>query len=179
MRVRIETENETNTGGPEVCWAVGPCSLGFVALAASAEGVCTILLGDNPDALASELRERFPRAQPAGARDGAALLAKAVAVVEAPAQGFDGPLDPRGTVFERRVWNALREIPAGSTASYAAVAERIGAPTAARAVARACAANRLAVAIPCHRVVRSGGALGGYRWCVERKRSLLAREGAA
>ncbi len=102
-----------------------------------------------------------------------------VGLVEAPASGPDLPLDIRGTAFQRRVWQALREVPAGSTASYAAIAARVGAPGAVRAVAGACAANPLAVAIPCHRVVRQDGALSGYRWGVERKRALLDREASA
>ena len=103
-------------------------------------------------------------------------MAKVIGFVESPRIGLDLPLDIRGTVFQRRVWKALQEIPIGSTASYSEVAKKVGAPGSARAVAQACAANRLAVAIPCHRVVRNDGGLSGYRWGVERKRKLLARE---
>jgi AraC family transcriptional regulator of adaptative response/methylated-DNA-[protein]-cysteine methyltransferase len=136
-----------------------------------------VLLGDDPNALAHDLQDKFPRAHLIGAdRDFEQLVAQVVGFVETPALGLDLPLDVRGTAFQQRVWQALRDIPAGSTASYAAIATRIGAPKAVRAVAQACAANTLAVAIPCHRVVRSDGSVSGYRWGVERKRALLERE---
>jgi AraC family transcriptional regulator of adaptative response/methylated-DNA-[protein]-cysteine methyltransferase len=142
--------------------------------------VCAILLGDDPDALVRDLQDRFPKAQLIGAdRDFERLVATVVGFVEAPTQGLDLPLDMRGTAFQQRVWQALRKIPSGSTASYAEIAQRIGQPKAVRAVAQACASNRIAVAIPCHRVVRNDGALSGYRWGVERKRALLEREKAA
>jgi AraC family transcriptional regulator of adaptative response/methylated-DNA-[protein]-cysteine methyltransferase len=142
--------------------------------------VCAILLGDDPDALAHQLQDRFPRAELIGGDRGfEKLVARVVGFVEAPATGLDLPLDLRGTAFQHRVWQALREIPAGATVSYAEVAARIGSPKAARAVARACGANHLAVAIPCHRVVRHDGALTGYRWGVERKLALLEREARA
>ena len=158
-------------------FAAGACSLGSILVAATAKGVCAILLGDDPDALVHELEERFPRAELIGGDAGfEALVARVVGFVEAPALELDLPLDVRGTAFQRRVWQALRNVPAGETASYRRIAECIGAPKAARAVARACAANTLAVAIPCHRVVRGDGALSGYRWGVERKRALLDRE---
>jgi AraC family transcriptional regulator of adaptative response/methylated-DNA-[protein]-cysteine methyltransferase len=146
-------------------------------VAQSDRGVCAILLGDDPGELARDLQDRFPRANLIGG-DGEfeQLVAKVVGFVEAPGIGLDLPLDVRGTAFQQRVWQALREIPAGQTASYADVANRIGAPNSARAVAQACAANALAVAIPCHRVVRNDGGLSGYRWSVERKRALLERE---
>ncbi|SMF65632.1 DNA-O6-methylguanine--protein-cysteine S-methyltransferase /Transcriptional regulator Ada [Tistlia consotensis] len=164
----------------EIRFAVGECSLGSILVACSAKGVCAILLGDDPDALARELQDRFPKAELIGGDpDFEALVARVIGFVEAPGLGLDLPLDVRGTAFQRRVWQALREIPAGSTASYAEIAERIGDPKAVRAVAGACAANSLAVAIPCHRVVRTDGALSGYRWGVERKRRLLERESAA
>jgi AraC family transcriptional regulator, regulatory protein of adaptative response / methylated-DNA-[protein]-cysteine methyltransferase len=167
----------TNT---EIQFAVGECSLGSILVARSAKGVCAILLGDDPDALARDLQDRFPRAELIGGDAGfEATVAKVVGFVEAPGLGLDLPLDLRGTAFQRRVWQALREVPVGSTASYAEIARRIKAPKAVRAVAGACAANALAVAIPCHRVVRSDGALSGYRWGVERKRSLLDREARA
>jgi AraC family transcriptional regulator of adaptative response/methylated-DNA-[protein]-cysteine methyltransferase len=161
-------------------FAVGECSLGSVLVAASDKGVCAIQLGDDPDALVRDLQDRFPTAQLIGADPGfEQLVGQVIGFVEAPAQGLDLPLDVRGTAFQQRVWQALREIPAGSTASYAEIARRIGQPTAVRAVAQACAANAIAVAIPCHRVVRNDGALSGYRWGVERMRALLAMEAAA
>jgi AraC family transcriptional regulator of adaptative response/methylated-DNA-[protein]-cysteine methyltransferase len=164
----------------EIRFAVGECSLGSILVAQSDRGVCAILLGDDPDALVRELQDRFPRAALVG---GDAMfeetVARVIAFVERPSQGLDLPLDVRGTAFQQRVWQALRQIPAGRTASYAEIAARIGARTSARAVAQACASNTLAVAIPCHRVVRTDGSLSGYRWGVERKRRLLEREGAA
>lgn len=165
--------------GETLRFAVGRCSLGAVLVASSAAGVAAILLGDDPDALVRDLAVRFPRAVLVdGEADYAEVVARAVGLVEAPGIGLDLPLDVRGTIFQQRVWQALRAIPAGETASYAAIADRIGAPGSVRAVAGACAANALAVAIPCHRVVRSDGGLSGYRWGVERKRALLTREGA-
>jgi AraC family transcriptional regulator of adaptative response/methylated-DNA-[protein]-cysteine methyltransferase len=158
-------------------FAVGECSLGEILVAASARGVCAILLGDDAAELTHDLEDRFPKARlEPGDREFEHWVARAVGLVEAPQLGCDLPLDIRGSAFEQRVWRALREIPAGSTASYAQIAAAIGAPTSARAVARACAANALAVAIPCHRVVRSDGDLSGYRWGVERKRALLEAE---
>lgn len=168
-------------GGPGVAirFAVGECSLGSVLVAASDKGVCAILLGDDPEALARQLQDRFPRAELAGG-DAAfdRWVAEAVGLVERPALGHHLPLDICGTAFQQRVWEALRQIPPGSTASYAQIAARLGRPKAARAVAQACAANPLAVAIPCHRVVRRDESLSGYRWGVERKAELLRREGA-
>ena len=161
-------------------FAIGQCALGAILVAATDKGVCAILLGDDPDALARDLQDRFPRAELIGADAGLeALVAQVVGFVEQPGLGLDLPLDIRGTAFQQRVWEALRQVGAGTTASYADIAERIGAPKAVRAVAQACAANSLAVAIPCHRVVRSDGALSGYAWGVERKRALLDREAAA
>ena len=163
--------------GETIRFAVGACSLGTVLVAATAKGVCTIGLGDDPDALVHELEDRFPRAELVGGDpEFEALVARVVGFVEAPALGLDLPLDIRGTTFQQRVWRALRGVPAGATATYGEIAERIGSPGAARAVARACASNPLAIAIPCHRVVRNDGALSGYRWGVERKRALLDRE---
>ncbi|MGX1126629.1 bifunctional DNA-binding transcriptional regulator/O6-methylguanine-DNA methyltransferase Ada [Pseudomonas sp. HLS-6 TE3448] len=157
--------------------AVGECSLGSILVAQSARGICAILLGDDPQQLLHDVQDMFPNANFIGAdANFEQLIATVVGFVEAPALGLNLPLDVRGTAFQERVWQALREIPAGSTASYAQIAERIGSPKAVRAVAQACAANTLAVAIPCHRVVRSDGNLSGYRWGVERKRALLARE---
>lgn len=158
-------------------FAVGECSLGAVLAACSERGVCAIALGDDPDALVRDLQDRFPRAVlEAGDENFDHVVACVVALVEAPASGLALPLDIQGTAFQRRVWQALTKIPPGTTACYADIARRINAPRSARAVARACAANPLAVAIPCHRVVRSDGALSGYRWGVERKRALLRRE---
>jgi AraC family transcriptional regulator of adaptative response/methylated-DNA-[protein]-cysteine methyltransferase len=158
-------------------FAVGECALGAILVAQSDKGLCAILIGDEPEALVHDLQDRFPRAELIGGDgDFERLVAQVVGFVEAPALGLDLPLDVRGTAFQQRVWQALREIPAGETASYAAIAERIGAPKSVRAVATACAANALAVAIPCHRVVRSDGGLSGYRWGVARKRALLDRE---
>lgn len=170
---------EYKAGGANnlIRFAVGQCSLGAILVAQSQSGVCAILLGDDPDTLVRDLQDQFPNAELVGAdRDFEQLIAQVVGFIEAPALGLDLPLDLRGTAFQERVWQALRDIPVGSTASYAQIAQRIGAPTAFRAVAQACGANHLAVAIPCHRVVRSDGALSGYRWGVERKRTLLARE---
>jgi len=176
------TPSRYRAGGAdsEIRFAIGACSLGAILVAQSARGVCAILLGDDPDALARELQDRFPRARLIGGdRDYERLVAQVVGFVEAPALGLDLPLDVRGTAFQQRVWQALREIPVGSTASYSEIARRIGAPKASRAVAQACAGNMLAVAIPCHRVVRNDGDLSGYRWGVPRKRALLEREAQA
>ena len=165
--------------GAAIRFAVGACSLGAILVAATTKGVCAILLGDDPDLLVRDLQDRFPRAGLVGGdADFEAMVAQAVGLVEAPAIGTDLPLDIGGTAFQQRVWEALRAIPAGTTATYTEVATAIGRPAAVRAVAQACAANPLAVAIPCHRVVRLDGALSGYRWGVERKRTLLAREAA-
>lgn len=168
-------------GADEVLhFAVAQCSLGAILVASSDKGVASILLGDDPEALVHDLQDRFPRAELVGADAGyEELVAKVVGFVEAPAMGLDLPLDVRGTAFQQRVWQALREIPAGETATYAEVARRIGSPTATRAVAGACAANPIAIAIPCHRVIRNDGALSGYRWGVERKRRLIEMEGGA
>ncbi|MDR9753688.1 bifunctional DNA-binding transcriptional regulator/O6-methylguanine-DNA methyltransferase Ada [Pseudomonas sp. SZMC_28357] len=161
----------------DIRFAVGQCSLGAILVAQSDRGVCAILLGDDPDQLVRDLQDQFRRANLIGAdQQFEQLIAQVVGFVEAPALGLDLPLDVRGTAFQERVWQALREIPLGSTASYAEIAQRIGQPKAVRAVAQACGANSLAVAIPCHRVVRSDGNLSGYRWGVERKRQLLERE---
>ncbi|MBV4473452.1 bifunctional DNA-binding transcriptional regulator/O6-methylguanine-DNA methyltransferase Ada [Pseudomonas botevensis] len=161
----------------DIRFAVGQCSLGAILVAQSERGICAILLGDDPHQLVCDLQDQFRRANLIGAdRDFEQLIAQVVGFIEAPAIGLDLPLDVRGTAFQERVWQALREIPPGSTASYADIAQRIGSPKAVRAVAQACGANSLAVAIPCHRVVRSDGNLSGYRWGVERKRELLTRE---
>jgi AraC family transcriptional regulator, regulatory protein of adaptative response / methylated-DNA-[protein]-cysteine methyltransferase len=163
----------------EIRFAVGECSLGSILVAASDKGICAILLGDDPDGLTRDLQDRFPRAELIGGdAEFEQWMAKVVGFVDSPRLGLDLPLDVRGTAFQQRVWQALREIPAGSTMSYAEIASKIGAPNAVRGVARACASNRIAVAIPCHRVVRNDGSLSGYRWGVERKRALLDREAA-
>ncbi|WP_065260503.1 bifunctional DNA-binding transcriptional regulator/O6-methylguanine-DNA methyltransferase Ada [Pseudomonas bananamidigenes] len=161
----------------DIRFAVGQCSLGAILVAQSARGICAILLGDDPHQLVCDLQDQFRRANLIGAdAEFEQLIAHVVGFIEAPAIGLDLPLDVQGTAFQERVWQALREIPVGSTASYADIAQRIGSPKAVRAVAQACGANSLAVAIPCHRVVRSDGNLSGYRWGVERKRELLSRE---
>jgi AraC family transcriptional regulator of adaptative response/methylated-DNA-[protein]-cysteine methyltransferase len=163
--------------GLTIRFGVGPCSLGSVLVAATDVGVCAIFLGDDPDLLVHDLEDRFPRAALTGGEAGfEQWMAAVVALVDDPSTGPDLPLDVRGTAFQQRVWQALRAVPAGRTASYAEIAATIGAPTAVRAVAAACAANKLAVAIPCHRVVRTDGSLSGYRWGVDRKRQLLERE---
>lgn len=163
--------------GAKIRFAVGECSLGSILVARSDRGICAILLGDDPDKLVRDLQDSFARADLIGGdADFEQLVAQVVGFIEAPGIGLDLPLDVRGTAFQQRVWQALREIPAGQTVSYTDIAVRIGAPKAVRAVAGACAANPLAVAIPCHRVVRNDGALAGYRWGVERKRSLLEKE---
>ena len=164
----------------DIRFAVGQCSLGAILVAQSSRGVCAILLGDDPNVLVHELQDKFPRANLQGAEpDFEQLIAHVVGFIEAPGIGLNLPLDLRGTAFQERVWQALQSIPVGTTASYAEIAQRIGAPKATRAVAQACGANCLAVVIPCHRVVRSDGQLSGYRWGVERKRQLLEREGAS
>ncbi len=161
-------------------FAVAGCSLGVLLVARSARGVCAILLGDEADHLERDLQRRFPAVRLVrGGRELEPITRQVIDLVESRASSPGVPLDLQGTAFERRVWSALRRIPAGRTASYAQIAARIGAPKAVRAVARACAANKLAVAVPCHRVVRSDGALSGYRWGVARKRMLLAREAGA
>lgn len=171
------TAYRSGGAGTEIRFAVGECSLGAILVAAGSRGICAIALGDDPEQLVRDLQDRFPQATFLGG-DAAfeQHVARVVALVEAPGLGLELPLDIRGTAFQQRVWQALQQIPPGTTASYAEIAERIGQPKAIRAVARACAANVLAVAIPCHRVVGKDGGLSGYRWGVERKAALLARE---
>jgi AraC family transcriptional regulator of adaptative response/methylated-DNA-[protein]-cysteine methyltransferase len=174
------TDFRSGGQGTSMRFAVGTCSLGAILVAATARGICAILLGDDPEALVRDLQDRFPKAELIGGdTDFEQWVARVVGFVEAPARGLDLPLDVRGTAFQQRVWQALREIPVGATASYTDIAQRLGVPHAVRAVAQACAANALAVAIPCHRVVRHNGTLAGYRWGVERKRVLLEREARA
>ena len=166
-------------GGPnmQIRFAVGQCSLGAILVAQSQRGICAILLGDDPEGLVEDLQDQFPKALLIGGdAEFEQLVAQVVGFIEAPSLGLNLPLDVQGTAFQERVWQALREIPPGATVSYAQVAARIGQPKAVRAVAQACGANHLAVAIPCHRVVRRSGELSGYRWGVERKRELLNRE---
>jgi AraC family transcriptional regulator of adaptative response/methylated-DNA-[protein]-cysteine methyltransferase len=173
------TPTQYRAGGlnEDIKFAVGQTSLGAILVASSAKGVAAILLGDDPDKLVRNLQDRFPRARLVGAdRAYEALIARVVGFVENPGLGLDLPLDVRGTAFQRRVWQALQEIPVGERVSYSEIARRIGLPGSARAVAGACASNHLAVAIPCHRVVRNDGSLSGYAWGVERKQALLERE---
>ena len=173
------TPSQYRAGGAneEIRFAVGQCSLGPILVASSRKGVVAILLGDDAEALVRDLQDRFPRAHLIGAdRDYEAMVARVVGLVETPGVGLDLPLDIRGTAFQQRVWQALQAIPVGRTVCYAELAQLIGAPKAVRAVAGACAANNLAVAIPCHRVIRNDGSTSGYAWGVERKRVLLDRE---
>jgi AraC family transcriptional regulator, regulatory protein of adaptative response / methylated-DNA-[protein]-cysteine methyltransferase len=165
--------------GAEIHFAIGDCSLGAILVARSERGVCAVLIGDDPDRLVRDLQDQFPQAELKGdEKEFEETVAKVVGLVERPSAGLDLPLDIRGTAFQRQVWKALQQIPVGSTATYAEIAEKINMPKAVRAVAQACASNALAVAIPCHRVIRSDGGLSGYRWGVERKRALLDREAA-
>jgi AraC family transcriptional regulator of adaptative response/methylated-DNA-[protein]-cysteine methyltransferase len=175
------TPSQYRAGGAneEIRFAVGETSLGAILVASSKKGVASILLGDDPNGLVRELQDRFPKARLIGAdRNYEAVVARVVGFIEAPRLGLDLPLDVRGTAFQRRVWQALQGIPVGQTISYTEIAQRIGSSNAMRAVAGACAANHLAVAIPCHRVVRNDGSLSGYAWGVERKQTLLTREAA-
>lgn len=177
MKPRIYARGGADT---HIRYGIGQSSLGRVLAASTGQGVCAILLGDDDEGLIADLERRFPNAEAIeGDRDFAATVAAVVAMIEEPEKGLALPLDIRGTAFQQRVWEALRAIPAGKTLSYAGLAEAIGQPDAARAVAGACAANRIAVAIPCHRIVKGDGAISGYRWGTERKRELLAREARA
>ncbi len=180
-RVLGMTPTKYRDGGRDavIRFAVGACSLGSILVAATTRGVCAILLGGDPNRLVRDLQDRFPQAELIGGdAKFERLVARVVGLVERPGSRQNLPLDVRGTAFQQRVWQALREIPPGRTLSYTELAGRIGSPRSVRAVARACAANTLAVAIPCHRVVRTDGELSGYRWGVERKRALLDREAA-
>lgn len=163
--------------GVAIRFAVAQCSLGAILVAQSERGICAILMDDDPAVLVRDLQDLFPKARLMGGDAGFEhVVAQVIGMIEEPKLGLNLPLDVQGTAFQERVWQALREIPPGSTMSYAEVAARIGAPRAIRAVAKACAANRLAVAVPCHRVIRQDGNLSGYRWGVARKRELLRRE---
>jgi AraC family transcriptional regulator, regulatory protein of adaptative response / methylated-DNA-[protein]-cysteine methyltransferase len=176
------TPTRYRSGGRDIVirFAVGECSLGSILVASTEKGLCAILFGDDPEALVRDIQDRFPKANLVGGdREFEELIAKVVGFVEEPGVGFDLPLDVRGTAFQQRVWQALRKIPAGSKATYRDIARSIGSPKAIRAVAQACASNKIAVAIPCHRIVRQDGALGGYQWGIDRKRALLDREAAA
>lgn len=178
-RVLGMTPGAYRAGGPgqSIRFGIAPCELGLLLVAATAAGVCCIEFGDVATELRQSLRERFPSAELCEADgDLSGWITNIIGFIKNPSETFEIPLDIRGTAFQRRVWKALRKIPVGQTASYADIAAAIGQPTAARAVAAACGANKLAVAVPCHRVVRSDGALSGYRWGVERKRRLLERE---
>ncbi|NUF38432.1 bifunctional DNA-binding transcriptional regulator/O6-methylguanine-DNA methyltransferase Ada [Acinetobacter lactucae] len=173
------TAKEWKSGGKgvRIFFAIGECSLGDILVAQSQKGICAILLGDDPEKLLNDLQDKFPEADLIGCDDEfEQLIAHIVGFIEAPQIGLDLPLDIQGTAFQQRVWQALKEIPAGQTASYSEIAQKIGSPKAVRAVAGACAANMLAVAIPCHRVIRNDGFISGYRWGVERKRALLDKE---
>ena len=178
-RILGMTPTRYRAGGTdeEIRFAIGDSALGAILVASSTKGVAAILLGDDPDRLARDLQDRFPKAQVIGADPGyEAVVATVLAFVEAPQLGLDLPLDVRGTAFQQRVWRALCDIPVGQTLSYTDIAEKIGSSRSVRAVAGACAANTIALAIPCHRVVRSDNALSGYAWGVERKRAMLKRE---
>lgn len=176
------TPTQFRQGGAnmEIRFAIARTSLGSVLVASSERGICAITMGDDPELLLRDLQDRFPAAELIGGDAGfEATVAAVIALIERPGSAFDLPLDIRGTAFQRRVWEALRRIPPGQTVTYAEIARRIGMPQAVRAVAGACAANALAVAIPCHRVVRTDGSLSGYRWGIDRKRTLIDREAAA
>ena len=164
----------------DIHFAIGQCSLGAIVVAQSGRGICAILIGDDPKQLVNDLQKQFPNANLIGGTDAnEKLVAKVIGLMERPGMGLDLSLDIRGTAFQQRVWNVLRQMPVGATATYREIANRIGEPKAYRAVAQACAANTLAVAVPCHRVIRNDGGLSGYRWGVDRKRMLLEREAQA
>lgn len=174
------TPTRYRNGGRDVTlrFAVGESALGAILMAKSELGICAILLGDSPGPLVQQLQDKFPQAELIGSdAEFEQWFAQVVGLVEAPQFGLDLPLDIQGTAFQQRVWQALREIPAGETASYADIAAKMGSPKSMRAVAGACAANMLAVAIPCHRVIRQDGSLSGYRWGIDRKKRLLEKEG--
>ena len=166
--------------GTDIFFAIGKASLGSILVAQSNKGVCSILIGEDAEVLIKDLQDRFPKANLIGDETGYQdLVAKVVGLIEQPGVNLDLPLDIRGTAFQQRVWKALQQIPPGTTATYTEIAKKIGMPKAVRAVAQACGANALAVAIPCHRVIKNDGSLSGYRWGVDRKRALLEREAHA
>jgi AraC family transcriptional regulator of adaptative response/methylated-DNA-[protein]-cysteine methyltransferase len=176
------TPTKFREGGTDtdIFFAIGKASLGSILVAQSNKGVCSILIGDDPEALIRDLEDQFPKANLTGDEAGyQELVAKVVGLIEQPGVDLDLPLDIRGTAFQQRVWKALQQIPPGPTATYTEIAKKIGMPKAVRAVAQACGANALAVAIPCHRVIKNDGSLSGYRWGVDRKRALLEREAHA
>jgi len=163
--------------GEQIRFAIAECSLGPILVASTVQGICAILIDDDPDFLVKDLQDRFPKAELIGAEpEYEQVVSRVVGMVEHPEIGLDLPLDVRGTAFQQRVWQVLRAIPAGRRVTYAELAELAGVPRGARAVASACAANAIAVAIPCHRVVRNDGSISGYRWGVDRKAQLLNRE---
>lgn len=173
------TPSKFREGGTDtdIFFAIGECSSGSILVAQSEKGICSILIGNDPQLLVRDLQDRFPRANLIGDESKyQELISKVVGLIENPGVGLGLPLDIRGTAFQQRVWKVLQQIPPGSTATYSEIAAKIGMPKAVRAVAQACGANALAVAIPCHRVIRNDGSLSGYRWGVERKRVLLERE---
>jgi AraC family transcriptional regulator of adaptative response/methylated-DNA-[protein]-cysteine methyltransferase len=173
------TPKRLRAGGKDVriLFAIGECTLGSVLVASSRNGVCAMLLGDTPEQVLDDLTSRFPQAELIGNDpEYDRLIGVVIQFVDDPKYGFNLPLDIQGTAFQERVWQALRDIPIGTTTSYSEIAEKIGAPKSSRAVAQACGANNIAVAIPCHRVVRSDGGLAGYRWGVARKQAILTME---
>lgn len=177
---RLPSSHRYDQSNERIRFALGQCALGAILIAISERGLCEISLGDDPDNLARDFQRRFPHAERvSGDDESKAWVAKVIRFVEMPASGLDLPLDLRGTEFQQKVWQVLRQIPPGAKVSYTEIAARIGAPKSVRAVASAIAANTLAVAIPCHRVIRADGSLSGYRWGVERKAELLRRESGA
>ncbi|MGQ4275419.1 methylated-DNA--[protein]-cysteine S-methyltransferase [Terrihabitans sp. B22-R8] len=179
MLKTVNSEAGRGENRPDIVFGLGECSLGQLLVARSEAGICAILLGDDSEALVADVTTRLPGAGPAADRSMDDVVREVADFIDAPSGAFGVSVDARGTPFQKNVWRALLDIPAGQTVSYAELARRIGQPAAVRAVARACGANPVAVAIPCHRVVRSDGGASGYRWGVDRKRALLAREAQA
>lgn len=171
------TKNKTMDAEIGICYVITQCSLGMILVATSSRGICAILLGDNEQKLLQELTDMFPQSRITCGNTRIEHLAEKIAeFIEIPLRDIDLPLDIQGTKFQQKVWQTLREIPAGTTVSYSEIARLIGAPKSVRAVASACAANKLAVAIPCHRAIRSDGKISGYRWGIKRKHDLLDKE---
>ncbi len=175
----------TTNSNDAIQYLVRTCSLGALLVASTDRGVCAILLGDQAQALIEDLQLRFPNANLNAVHSTKAMKAelekialRAAECVDTPNTSFEFPLDMQGTPFQQQVWKTLQQIPMGQTRSYSDIAQQIGRPQSARAIAGACAANPIAVIVPCHRVVRHDGALSGYRWGIERKRNLLEREAA-